>query len=241
MNLCHVRLGIAWAVQRIKGASMRLSWRTAAVALCALGVAGGLAACGGSPSATSSASASSQPPPRDTTASGSSIQLARRLLATPFKTGELPSGYAIERTAYGTPQPNATEASIRLRPPSDRPAVDTIIYGLLPTAAAARALFDHGPTAVSSPANHTVTGYRELSLLGRPARLFYEHVSGVNGTGDGQGDGHFSYSYCTVLIGNIIVSGASGIPGLEPSGNSALACELARDGVQHLSETLARR
>jgi hypothetical protein len=204
----------------------------------------GIAGCGSSAKTASSAGAgqsrtTTANPATSATSGAPRIQFARQLISTPFSAGSIPAGFQLESTAYSNPKPNATEVAIRFRPPGNPPVVDMIFYGLLLTDGDAKAIFDAGPTAISSPANHTVLSTQDQSQLGHPARLFTEHVSGDNGTCDGRGNNYCSYSYCTILIGDTLVSGASGVPGFLPSGNSNLACELARDGVQHLNATNA--
>jgi len=166
----------------------------------------------------------------------SPLALYQALVRTPFVARELPHGFVAR------PQPEATsggphgtigEVGFRIDGPASGAVgtIDVILYGVLRTDRDARTMFAAGPQAVFNPRDHRIIGVRATRLLGRPARLITVQVTNINGSG---GVGIAGYTYCSVRVGTVIVTGGSGILGDRTSGNTAAALALARAAVAHL-------
>lgn len=193
-----------------------------------------LPACG-APTRSNPASA---PPASPTVIPGGEdpVAIYARLRATPFAADELPAGDIAEQPA-GDDRPGPPgaigEVGVKLDPPlaDASTGFDVILYGVFATPEAASATFAQGPAAVLDPTDHQIVSSGPAPGMPDGAVLYHIKVTDIHGGG---GPAVFGYSYCSVRIGGVIVTGGSGVRGDRDAGDDGRACTLANAAVAHL-------
>ncbi len=174
------------------------------------------------PQPSPSAGATQTPPPQvPPTRTATPPALYQSLLDTPFKSNELPAGFANAQPAAGTPstseqQHGATAAvDVGVRGPDD---IDLLYYTFFPNDDDAKALF----TAQEGTPDTKPGGF------GKPVGC----SGGTVTTDSGQKIG---ITRCVVLVGSVTITAVSGVTRDGASrGNDKATIALAKAGLKHL-------